>query len=107
MVRYVATTGFFDGVHKGHVAVLKRLKEVGLRLNLPVCVVTFWPHPRIVLNNEPENLKLLSSVEEKEQRLKALGIDKVIIIPFTRKFSEISPQQFIDDELVRKYNVVG
>lgn len=106
-MKYVATTGFFDGVHKGHVAVLNRLKAVGLRLNLPVCVVTFWPHPRIVLNSEPEKLKLLSSVEEKKQRLENLGIDKVIIIPFTREFSEISPQQFIVDELVKKHNVAG
>jgi riboflavin kinase/FMN adenylyltransferase len=107
MEKYVATTGFFDGVHRGHVAVLNRLKETGFTLNMPVAVVTFWPHPRIVLNDEPEKLKLLSSVEEKKWRMEALGIDRVIIIPFTREFSEMSPQQFIADELVKKYNIVG
>ncbi|MDR3246826.1 MAG: riboflavin biosynthesis protein RibF [Prevotellaceae bacterium] len=107
MLKYIATTGFFDGVHKGHVAVLSRLKEIGLSLNMPVCVVTFWPHPRIVLNNEPEKLKLLSSIEEKKSRIESLGIDKVIIIPFTKEFSEISPEKFIVDELVGKYNIAG
>jgi riboflavin kinase/FMN adenylyltransferase len=107
MEKYIATTGFFDGVHRGHVAVLNKLKDTGLTLNLPVCAVTFWPHPRIVLNNEPEKLKLLSSIEEKKQRIEVLGIDKVIIIPFTKEFSETSPQQFIVDVLVKKYNVAG
>jgi riboflavin kinase/FMN adenylyltransferase len=107
MEKYIATTGFFDGVHKGHLTVLNRLKDVGLAFSLPVCVVTFWPHPRIVLNNEPEKLKLLSSVEEKKQRMEDLGIDKVIVIPFTKTFSEMSFQQFIADELVKKYNVSG
>jgi riboflavin kinase/FMN adenylyltransferase len=107
MEQYIATTGFFDGVHKGHAAVLNKLKNTGLTLNLPVCAVTFWPHPRIVLNNEPEKLKLLSSVEEKKRRIEDLGIDKVIIIPFTKEFSEMSPQQFIVDELVKKYNIAG
>ncbi|MDR1594058.1 MAG: riboflavin biosynthesis protein RibF [Prevotellaceae bacterium] len=107
MDKYIATTGFFDGVHRGHVAVLNKLKEKGLSFNLPVCAVTFWPHPRIVLNNEPEKLKLLSSVEEKKQRIESLGVNKVIIIPFTKEFSEMSPQQFIVDELVKKYNIAG
>ncbi|MDR2383466.1 MAG: riboflavin biosynthesis protein RibF [Prevotellaceae bacterium] len=107
MEKYIATTGFFDGVHRGHVAVLNRLKNTGLTLNLPVCAVTFWPHPRIVLNNEPEKLKLLSTIEEKKRRIEALGVNKVIIIPFTKEFSEMSPQQFIVDELVKKYNIAG
>jgi riboflavin kinase/FMN adenylyltransferase len=106
MGKYIATTGFFDGVHRGHVTVLNRLKNTGLILNLPVCAVTFWPHPRIVLNNEQEKLKLLSSIEEKKRRIEALGIDKVIIIPFTKEFSEMSPPQFID-ELVKKYDIAG
>ncbi|MDR1129910.1 MAG: riboflavin biosynthesis protein RibF [Prevotellaceae bacterium] len=106
MVKYIATTGFFDGVHKGHVAVLNRLKETGLRLKTPVCAVTFWPHPRIVLNSEADKLKLLSTVEEKKQRIEALGIDRVTVIPFTREFANISPQQFIT-ELVEKYDIAG
>ncbi|MDR0725275.1 MAG: riboflavin biosynthesis protein RibF [Prevotellaceae bacterium] len=107
MEKYIATTGFFDGVHRGHAAVLNKLKCTGLTLNLPVCAVTFWPHPRIVLNNEPEKLKLLSTIEEKKRRIEALGINKVIIIPFTKELSEMSPQQFIVDELVKKYNIAG
>ncbi|MDR1896884.1 MAG: riboflavin biosynthesis protein RibF [Prevotellaceae bacterium] len=107
MTRYIATTGFFDGVHKGHVAVLERLKKVGGDLNLPVCVVTFWPHPRIVLNDDSDKLKLLSSVKEKKQYIESLGIHRVIVIPFTEKFSNISPKQFIVEELVEKYDIAG
>ncbi|MDR1886454.1 MAG: riboflavin biosynthesis protein RibF [Prevotellaceae bacterium] len=107
MVKYIATTGFFDGVHRGHAAVLNRLKETGLSLNLPVCAVTFWPHPRMVLNSEPEKPKLLSSVEEKKQRIETLGIDRVIVIPFTEELADMSPKQFIADELVAKYNIAG
>jgi riboflavin kinase/FMN adenylyltransferase len=107
MKKYIATTGFFDGVHRGHVTVLERLKKTGLELNMPVCVVTFWPHPRIVLNSEPDKLKLLSSIEEKIQRIKTLGIDKVIVIPFTKEFAAMSPKQFILDELVKRYNIDG
>ncbi|MDR1340249.1 MAG: riboflavin biosynthesis protein RibF [Prevotellaceae bacterium] len=105
-MKYIATTGFFDGVHRGHAAVLNRLRETGLSLNMPVCAVTFWPHPRIVLNSEPEKLKLLSSLEEKKRRIKALGIDRVVIIPFTREFADISPQEFIV-ELAEKYDISG
>jgi riboflavin kinase/FMN adenylyltransferase len=106
MVKYIATTGFFDGVHRGHLEVLKRLKQMGKTLGMPVCAVTFWPHPRIVLNSEPEKLKLLSSLEEKKRRIEDLGIDKVIIIPFTKEFANISPRQFIV-ELVEKNNISG
>jgi riboflavin kinase/FMN adenylyltransferase len=107
MEKYIATTGFFDGVHRGHLAVLDRLKTTGLDLNMPVCAVTFWPHPRIVLDNDPEKLKLLSSIEEKKQRIEAFGINKVTVIPFTKEIAEMSPQQFIIDELVKKYNIAG
>lgn len=107
MTEYIATTGFFDGVHRGHVSVLNRLKEVGAQLNLPVCVITFWPHPRIVLNKDKENLQLLSTIEEKKQRIKSLGIDKVFVIPFTKEFAGISPEEFIRDILIKEYHVKG
>jgi len=103
---YIATTGFFDGVHKGHVAVLNRLKQLGLELNSKVCVISFWPHPRIVLNKDAENLKLLSTIEEKEKYLKSLGIDKFIVIPFTKEFATLSSQQFIS-HIVDEYNISG
>jgi riboflavin kinase/FMN adenylyltransferase len=107
MKKYIATTGFFDGVHRGHVSVLNRLKETGLTLGMPVCAVTFWPHPRIVLDSEPQKLKLLSSIEEKKQLIEAIGIDRVTVIPFTEELSKMSPRQFIADELVKHYGVAG
>lgn len=106
MKQYIATTGFFDGVHRGHAAVLNRLTDTGRGFDLPVAVVTFWPHPRIVLNKEPEKLGLLLSVEEKKQRIQSFGIDQLIVIPFTEDFSRISPEQFIDT-LVQKHGIAG
>jgi riboflavin kinase/FMN adenylyltransferase len=107
MTNYIATTGFFDGIHRGHVKVLERLKAMGEEYQLPVCVVTFWPHPRIVLNSEPANLRLLSSVDEKRQRLEALGIHKVVIIPFTKELSLMSPDLFLTSQLIDRLNVAG
>ncbi|MDR2423327.1 MAG: riboflavin biosynthesis protein RibF [Prevotellaceae bacterium] len=106
MEQYIATTGFFDGVHRGHASVLNRLTDIGKRFDLPVAVVTFWPHPRIVLNKDPEKLGLLLSVEEKKQRIQSFGIDRLIVIPFTKEFSRTLPAQFID-QLVQKHGVAG
>jgi riboflavin kinase/FMN adenylyltransferase len=101
----VATTGFFDGVHLGHRQLLTLLKETGVRLGLPTCVVTFDPHPRIVLNRNPEQLQILTTLEEKTRLLKDFGIEKVVALPFSKEFSEMSAEQFIVDELAGKLGV--
>ncbi|MDR0558931.1 MAG: riboflavin biosynthesis protein RibF [Prevotellaceae bacterium] len=107
MVRYIATTGFFDGVHRGHITVLERLLEVGKSFNLPVAVITFWPHPRTVLNSTVGKFGLLSSIDEKKRRIEKTGINRIIVIPFTEEFSKVSPEQFIVNELVEKYGIAG
>lgn len=96
------TSGTFDGVHIGHQKILSRLKEVAERIGGETVVITFWPHPRFVLNPGNTSLKLLNTFEEKAALLKEQGIHHLLRIPFTKEFSQISSQEFISRILVEK-----
>lgn len=98
----VVTSGTFDGVHVGHQKILQRLKEIAKKNNGETVVLTYWPHPRLVLYPEQTDLKLLNTFEEKAKFLKQLGIDHLVKIPFTKEFSEYSGEQFIQNVLVDK-----
>ena len=89
------TIGMFDGVHVGHQELLKVLKENATRLNVPSVVVTFWPHPRIVLHQDEDSLRFLTSVEDKCLLFNDLGIDFVVVLPFTPELSQLSTEEFI------------
>lgn len=101
----VATTGFFDGVHMGHRAVLQQLVKVARQQNKPSCVITFWPHPRIVLQKGVDSLKLLSTLEEKKELIASLGIDYFYVVPFTLELAGLSAQQFFYKCLVQQLKV--
>jgi riboflavin kinase/FMN adenylyltransferase len=96
----VVTSGTFDGVHIGHQKILTRLREVSQRNNGETVVITYWPHPRLVLHPEDESLRLLNTFEEKASMLKDLGIQHLIRIPFTKEFSQLSSDQYIHNILV-------
>ncbi|MCC5921095.1 MAG: bifunctional riboflavin kinase/FAD synthetase [Cyclobacteriaceae bacterium] len=99
----VVTSGTFDGVHIGHQTILKRIKDLAIKEGGETVMLTFWPHPRIVLEKESEDsLQLLSSFEEKAEKLKQHGIDHLIKIPFTKSFSKLTSQEFIEDILIEK-----
>ncbi|WP_114750791.1 bifunctional riboflavin kinase/FAD synthetase [Pleomorphovibrio marinus] len=98
----VVTIGTFDGVHLGHQKILKRLGEIANAINGETVLVTFWPHPRMVLNPEGHNIKLLSSFEEKKALLRQYGVDHLISIRFTKAFSQTSSQSFVEDILIEK-----
>ena len=97
----VVTSGTFDGVHVGHQKIFSRLREIASRNFGETVVLTFWPHPRLVLHPEDEGLKLLNTFEEKADLLKDQGIQHLIRIPFTREFSRLTSEQFIQDVLVK------
>lgn len=97
----VVTTGTFDGVHIGHQQVISRLKEAAARINGETVLLTFFPHPRMVLFPERKQL-LLNTPEEKAALLEKTGIDHLIVHPFTREFSMLSSKDFIEDILVKK-----
>jgi len=98
----VVTSGTFDGVHLGHQTILRRLKEIAEKNNGETVVITFWPHPRLILKPEEQSLKLLNTFEEKAELLKEQGIHHLLRIPFTKEFSQITSQEFISKILVEK-----
>lgn len=96
----VVATGFFDGVHLGHRLVIDTLVSEAHRLGDESVVVTFWPHPRTVLQNGARELRLLSSLSEKKELLHSLGVDRVEVLDFTRDFSRLTAEQYLRDVLV-------
>ena len=85
----IATTGFFDGVHLGHRLVIERLVSLAHERGDESLVVTFWPHPRAVLQDGARELRLLNSLEEKKELLRSLGVDRVEVLDFTRSFAAL------------------
>jgi riboflavin kinase/FMN adenylyltransferase len=98
----VVTTGMFDGVHLGHQKIISRLKEVAQEQNGETVILTFYPHPRMVLFPEDNELELLNTQKEKIELLEKYGIDHLIIYPFTKEFSRLSSVEFVRNILVNK-----
>ncbi len=98
----VVATGFFDGVHVGHRLVIQQLVEAAAARGDESMVITFWPHPRNVLQKEARTLRLLTTLEEKKRMLHDLGVDHVEILRFTKEFSMMTTEDYIR-MLVEKY----
>jgi riboflavin kinase / FMN adenylyltransferase len=98
----VVTSGTFDGVHLGHQKILKRLNEVAQQSAGESVVITFYPHPRSVVSTENQSVKLLSTFDEKAELLQQNGVNHLLVIPFTREFSELKTEEFIQKILVDK-----
>jgi riboflavin kinase/FMN adenylyltransferase len=98
----VVTTGTFDGVHLGHQKIINRLREVAKDVNGETVLLTFYPHPRMILFPEDNELKLLNTQAEKISLLEKYGIDHLIIYPFTKEFSRLSSVEFVRDVLVNR-----
>ncbi|MCI1640028.1 MAG: riboflavin biosynthesis protein RibF [Bacteroidales bacterium] len=99
----VIATGFFDGVHLGHRFVLKRLVEAARERGDKSMVITFWPHPRNVLQDDARNLRLLTCLEEKKRMISACGVDYVEVIDFTKEFSRLSAYDYLKDYVIDRY----
>lgn len=100
----VVTIGTFDGVHIGHKAILNRLVQTAKKENLDSAVLTFFPHPRMVLQQNVD-LKLINTIDERISLLKKTGLDHLIIHPFTKDFSRMTAQEYVEDILVKSLNV--
>lgn len=98
----IVTSGTFDGVHVGHQQILQRVKEIANECGGETVLITFWPHPRFVLNPNDDSLKLLSIFEEKADLLKLSGVDHLVSIPFSKEFSQLSSEEFIRNILISK-----
>ena len=101
----VAATGFFDGVHLGHKQVIDQLCAIARQRGEESLIVTFWPHPRSVLQQDADRLRLLTSLAEKRDRCLSYGVDRFEVLPFTRAFSALSAEQFIREYLVDRFGV--
>ena len=98
----VVTIGTFDGVHIGHRHIIQRLTELARQTNGQTVVLTFFPHPRMVLQPDDNNLKLITTMQEREQLLRAMGVDHLIVQPFDKEFSRLSATEFVRDLLVNR-----
>ena len=91
----VVTTGFFDGVHLGHRHVLETVVSLARERAEEAVVVTFWPHPRTVLQQDARDFRLLTGLEEKKELLTSCGIDRVEVLPFTREFAAMKADEYL------------
>lgn len=97
----IVTIGTFDGVHLGHQAVFKQMVDKARQIGGETVVITFFPHPRIVISPNDNRLRLITSQEDKIEHLRQSNIDNLIIINFTKEFSHTSSEDFIKDYVVR------
>ena len=100
----VVTAGTFDGAHIGHQKILNRIRDVADKTNGQTVLITYWPHPRLVLKPWDNTLLLLSTFPEKANLLEAQGIDHLVKIPFTRDFASMSPEEYIKVVLDERIN---
>ena len=99
----VVATGFFDGVHLGHRQVIRQLVEAAAVRGVESTVLTFWPHPRNVLQKEARDLRLLTTLQQKKEILLELGVDHVEVLPFTKDFSTMTVEEYLRDTVIGKY----
>ena len=98
----VVTIGTFDGVHIGHQTILNRIVEDARAKNGKSILITFWPHPRFILNKDADKLRLLSTFDEKIELVDALGVDYLLKIAFTPDFARLSAEDFVQNILVER-----
>lgn len=101
----VLTIGTFDGVHLGHQKIIEQLNEEARKIGGESVLFTFYPHPRMVLYPENHGLRLIQTQVEKVDKLRRIGLQNVIIHPFTKEFSRLSATEFVRDYLVNRLNV--
>jgi len=103
--RPIATIGIFDGVHMGHRFILDHLKVQAQVRGGETLVVTLWPHPRIVLNKELHEFKLLHTLQEKIREMEQYGIDHLVVVPFDTQIASLTACDFVQEYLVDRLGV--
>ena len=100
----IITIGTFDGVHQGHQKIIQRLKELAKQEQGESVIITFHPHPRLVINPQDNSLQLLNTIEEKVALLERYGVHNVVVVPFSRSFSEMDATAYVRDFLVKNFH---
>jgi len=98
----VLTIGTYDGVHIGHQSILKRVNDLAANVDGSSVLITFHPHPRVVINTG-HSVSLLSPMDEKIDLLAQYGLQNLVIVPFTRAFSQMDPRAYVEDFLVKNF----
>ncbi|MDG5766628.1 bifunctional riboflavin kinase/FAD synthetase [Balneolales bacterium ANBcel1] len=101
----VVTVGTFDGVHLGHQALIRNVVGRARERKAPAVVVTFDPHPRDIIHPSTDGVRLLTTLPERSEIMRRYGIDKMVVIPFTRDFSMLSSEQFVRDYVYKRVGV--
>ena len=99
----VVATGFFDGVHTGHCHVIRQLVEAAAVRGVESMVLTFWPHPRNVLQKEARDLRLLTTLAQKKDILLGMGVNNVEVLDFTKDFSTMTMEDYLRDVVIKKF----
>lgn len=99
----VVTIGTYDGVHRGHQQIIKRINQIAERQGGESIIVTFHPHPRLVINPDDTSLQLINTLEEKAALLDKYEVDNLVVVPFSREFSQQPPEDYIQDFLWKKF----
>ena len=100
----VITIGTFDGVHTGHLQIIKQLRGEAKKAKGESVIITFHPHPRMIIVSDKSEIKLLNTLEEKIELLTAQNIDYLVIVPFTKQFSEQTAEEYINDFLIKRFH---
>ena len=107
----IVTIGTFDGIHYGHQQIIRTVVEKAKMLQGESVILTFFPHPRMIIDPENSALKMINTIQEKAERLESLGVDHLIITPFTRDFSNLEADSYIQQILVEtigiKHLIIG
>ena len=103
----VVATGFFDGVHLGHRHVIKQLVEAAAVRGVESTVITFWPHPRNVLQKEARDLRLLTTLQQKKEILHSLGVDNVEVLEFTKDFSNLTVEDYLRKIVIGRFGATA
>lgn len=100
----VVTIGTFDGVHSGHRQILDQLKQEAVKINGETVIITFHPHPRKIVQAGQSPVFLINTIEEKIRLLEQVGIDHLVIVPFTEAFSQLTATEYVEDFLINKFH---
>src|SRR5215213_8497483 len=100
----VVTIGTFDGVHEGHKQIISQLRDEARQVNGQTVLITFHPHPRKVLSNDSKPIQLINTLDEKIELLAGQGLDHLVVVPFTKEFSNLSADEYINDFLIGKFH---
>ncbi len=102
--RTIVTLGTFDGVHIGHARIIERLKDAAAETGCDTLLLTFFPHPRMVLQ-DPSRIRLLNTLDEKASLLEKAGLDHLVVHPFDKAFANLTAEEFVKQVLVDRFHV--